>query len=59
MVSEDPTRFYLPAYLARLGWVALRLDLSDVDWEEVADLATRSYVLQAPRRLSRLLPTMS
>ncbi len=57
LVDADPARYYLPAYMAHHGWVALRLDLPTVDWDEVADLVTDSYVLQAPKRLAALRPS--
>lgn len=55
MVAADPSRFYLPAYLASNGWVALRLDVGNVDWGEVAALATDSYRLLAPKGLVALV----
>jgi predicted DNA-binding protein (MmcQ/YjbR family) len=51
LVAGDPERFYLPAYLASRGWIGLRLDVGEVDWEEVADLVTDSYLRVAPKRL--------
>jgi hypothetical protein len=48
-------RFYKPAYLGPRGWVAVRLDLDDVDWDEVAELALDAYRLTAPKRLQALL----
>ena len=56
LVQASPSRFYLPAYLASSGWVALRLDRGKVDWTEVAELIATSYRLLAPKRLTRLLP---
>lgn len=55
LAAHDPGRFYLPAYLAPSGWVALRLDVGAIDWEEVADLAGDSYRLVAPKRLVSML----
>jgi hypothetical protein len=55
MAAADPARFYLPAYLAVNGWVALRLDVGAIDWELVAELATDSYRLIAPKRLAAQL----
>ena len=52
--AADPARFYLPAYLAPKGWVALRLDVGTIDWDEVAELVTESYRLIAPKRLAAL-----
>ena len=51
LAAASPARFYLPAYIGPRGWVALRLDLGDVDWEEVAELVAGSYRLIAPKRL--------
>jgi len=56
LVSAQPGRFYLPAYIGPRGWVALRLDRGKVDWEEVGDLVTLSYRLVAPKTLGRKLP---
>lgn len=54
LVRMDPARFYIPAYIGPRGWVALRLDVGQIDWNEVADLALDSYVLVAPKRLAAL-----
>jgi phosphoribosylglycinamide formyltransferase-1 len=52
LAAAQPDRFYLPAYVGSKGWVALRLDVGEVDWEEVADLVACSYQLVAPRKLA-------
>jgi predicted DNA-binding protein (MmcQ/YjbR family) len=52
LATVDPERFYLPAYIGSRGWVALRLDLGGIDWDEVHELAVTSYRLVAPKRLS-------
>lgn len=52
LVEGDPERFYLPAYLGPRGWIGLRLDVGNVDWDEVADLVTDSYLRVAPKRLA-------
>ncbi|HEY7338848.1 MAG TPA: MmcQ/YjbR family DNA-binding protein [Bryobacteraceae bacterium] len=52
LVAAQPIRFYLPAYIGPRGWVALRLDVGDIDWEEVDELIAGSYRLLAPRRLA-------
>lgn len=53
VVQADPKRFYLPAYIAHRGWVALRLDQGEINWEEVAGLVTGSYSLVAPKSLAK------
>lgn len=55
IVGADPKRFYLPAYIAHRGWVALRLDRGPIDWEEVAQLVAGSYSLVAPKTLAKLV----
>ena len=53
LVEAQPERFYLPAYLASRGWVALRLDAGKINWSEVKDLVLGSYALIAPARLAQ------
>src|ERR1039457_5963276 len=52
LVAAHPAKFYLPAYIGPRGWVALRLDVSGLDWNEVAELVVASYQLIAPKRLA-------
>ncbi len=52
LAEAPPDRFYLPAYIASKGWVALRLDGGNVDGDEVRELLLGSYVLVAPKRLA-------
>lgn len=51
LAEAQPHRYYLPAYIASRGWVALRVDTGKVDWREVKELLSTSYALIAPRRL--------
>lgn len=51
LAAAQPTRFYLPAYIGPRGWIALRLDRGEIDWDEVAELVTGSYRMIAPKRL--------
>jgi hypothetical protein len=39
LLAAQPDRFYLPAYIGSKGWVALRLDLAEIDWDEVTELS--------------------
>lgn len=52
LVAAHPERYFMPAYLASRGWVALRLDVGPIDWEEVEGLLAGSYQLVAPKRLA-------
>jgi phosphoribosylglycinamide formyltransferase-1 len=51
LTDAQRDKFYLPAYIASRGWVALRLDRSSVDWDEVGELLLSSYLLIAPKKL--------
>ena len=55
LVAADPARYYRPAYLGARGWVAVRLDAGDVDWDEVAELALDAWRRTAPKRLLALV----
>ena len=52
LVKDDPTSFFVPPYLGSKGWIAIRLDLDEVDWDTVAELARRAYQEIAPRKLA-------
>jgi len=52
LAAAQPNRFYIPSYIGPKGWVALRLDGGDVDWDEVAELVRGSYRMVAPKRLA-------
>lgn len=55
LIAAHPRKFYLPAYIGPRGWVARRLDRGKVDWEEVRDLITASYLQAAPKKLAALV----
>ena len=56
MVRHAPTRFFVPPYVGKSGWVGVYLD-GDVDWGELAELLRDSYRLTAPKRLVAQLAT--
>ena len=51
LIEQDPETYYRPAYFGPGGWVGLRLDAGDTDWERVADRIEQSWKLVAPRKL--------
>lgn len=55
LTESHPKKFYLPAYIGPRGWVGLRLDRGKVDWDEVRDLVTASYLQVAPNRLAAVV----
>jgi hypothetical protein len=50
LVSEEPDRFFVPAYVGHRGWLGVRLD-RDLDWDEVAGIIEDAYRLVAPKKL--------
>lgn len=51
LIEADPDFYYRPPYYGPSGWVAMRLNTDDVDWDRVADRIATSWELLAPRRL--------
>lgn len=52
LIAAHPRKFYLPAYIGPRGWVALRLDRGQVDWNEARGLVTAGYLQTAPAKLA-------
>lgn len=55
LVRDDPESFFVPAYLGSKGWVAIRLDLDEVDWDTVNELARQAFQSIAPRKLAAVI----
>jgi hypothetical protein len=53
LVDADPDRFWVPAFVGRHGWIGIRLDLEEPDWEEVADFVHEAWLMTAPKRVRR------
>mgnify|MGYP001210293491 CR=1 FL=1 len=51
LVEADPDRFWVPAFVGRHGWIGVRLDLEEPDWDLVADFVRDAWLLTAPRKL--------
>ena len=51
LVGADSRRFFVPPYVGSKGWIGVRLD-DKPDWDEVAALVKRSYLLTAPKKLA-------
>ena len=54
LIDMDPERYYRPAYFGD-GWIAIRLDLGETDWDAIAVRLQRSWRSVAPKRLTGLL----
>src|SRR5579883_2458842 len=55
LVRRDPVRFFAPPYVGPKGWIGVRLDQGEIDWDELADMIEQSYRLVAPRRVAARL----
>ena len=54
LIDMDPERYYRPAYFGD-GWIGIRLDLGDTDWDSIAGWLRRSWCSVAPKRLTALM----
>ena len=54
LIEQDPDLYYRPAYLGPSGWIGIRLDTGDTDWQHIEDWLTRSWRASAPKRLAAL-----
>jgi phosphoribosylglycinamide formyltransferase 1 len=50
LIASDPDIYYRPAYFGD-GWIAMRLDLGNVDWDHVGDWLKKSWMAVAPTKL--------
>jgi phosphoribosylglycinamide formyltransferase 1 len=54
LIENDPDRYYRPPYFGD-GWVGIRLDLGDTDWDNIADWLSKSWRAVAPRKLAAIM----
>ncbi|MFZ5795144.1 MAG: MmcQ/YjbR family DNA-binding protein, partial [Pseudomonadota bacterium] len=53
LIELDSECYYSPPYLGPSGWIAMRLDREEVDWDRVGDRIAISWELVVPRRLRK------
>ena len=54
LIDSDPARYFRPAYFGD-GWVGIRLDLGDTDWDHIDDRLAKSWREIAPKKLMGLM----
>jgi phosphoribosylglycinamide formyltransferase 1 len=54
LIDSDSARYFRPAYFGD-GWVGIRLDLGDTDWDQIEDRLHKSWREVAPRKLLGLM----
>jgi hypothetical protein len=55
IVTAEPERYFVPPYVGTRGWLGVRLDVPNPDWETIAELVADAYRVVAPARLVALL----
>ncbi|MEO8617766.1 MAG: phosphoribosylglycinamide formyltransferase [Sphingomicrobium sp.] len=55
LIEAQPENYYWPKYYGASGWLGLKLNRRDVDWDQVSDWLERSWRVCAPKRLTRLI----
>ena len=51
LIEAQPDVYYWPKYYGASGWLGIKLNRRDVDWDQVSEWLQRSWELAAPRRL--------
>ncbi|MDO9370266.1 MAG: phosphoribosylglycinamide formyltransferase [Sphingopyxis sp.] len=54
LIELDEDRYYRPAYFGD-GWVGIRLDLGETDWNAIGEWLRKSWLAVAPRKLAGLM----
>jgi phosphoribosylglycinamide formyltransferase 1 len=54
LIDSDEDRYYRPAYFGD-GWIGIRLDLGDPDWDHIGEWLAKSWLAVAPNKLTKLM----
>lgn len=54
LIEGDAERYYRPPYFGD-GWVGIRLDLGDTDWDHIGEWLAKSWRSVAPKKLTKLM----
>lgn len=57
LVDADPDTFWVPAFVGRHGWIGIRLDLEEPDWDLIAGFVREAWLLTAPKKLRKTFET--
>jgi formyltetrahydrofolate-dependent phosphoribosylglycinamide formyltransferase len=53
LIEQDDDLYFLPPYYAPSGWIGIRLDLGQTDWEHIAGWLQKSWLICAPAKLRK------
>ncbi len=54
LIEQDGETYHRPAYYGASGWIGVRLDRPNVDWDHIGEWLEHSWRSVAPRRLVKL-----
>ncbi|WP_373474561.1 phosphoribosylglycinamide formyltransferase [Sphingorhabdus sp.] len=54
LIDSDDDRYYRPPYFGE-GWIGIRLDLGDTDWDHIGEWLAKSWRAVAPKKLTKLM----
>jgi phosphoribosylglycinamide formyltransferase-1 len=54
LIEMDEARYYRPPYFGD-GWIGIRLDLGDTDWDHIGEWLAKSWRAVAPRKLEAMM----
>lgn len=55
LIDLDPDIYFKPPYLGPSGWVGIRLDQPDTDWDQVEHRLQESWRMAAPAKLAAMM----
>lgn len=55
LIEAQPDIYYWPKYYGATGWLGIKLNRRDVDWDQVREWLERSWRACAPPRLTNLM----
>jgi phosphoribosylglycinamide formyltransferase-1 len=55
LIEAQPDIYYWPKYYGASGWLGIRLNRRDVEWDQVGEWLERSWRACAPPRLTKLM----
>ncbi len=55
LIDADPDLYYAPKFYGKSGWIAIRLDTGQTDWDHIADWLRKSWRMVAPKRLTNMI----
>ncbi len=55
LIENDPALYYRPPYFGPSGWIGIRLDRGEIDWNHIENWLLRSWQASAPKRIATML----